>query len=422
MKEINQFNTRKWIRIALINFFIVAFAGVLLRYKINFPLPLINQKFLLHGHSHFAFVGWVSLALMAMMVNYLNQSGQAINYKKYHWLFIVNTVSAYGMLLAFILQGYAFVSISFSTLSIFVSYLFSYYYWKDLRSINDTQHVAIWFKSALLLLIASSAGPFTLAYLMASHNQSQILYTASIYFFLHFQYNGWFIFACFGLLFSFLNQIPDPRLLKSNRKLFLILISTIVPNYLLSLLGYQLPAYLYWIAVIAAVLQLGALFYGNTLLQAIRCSLHLKLSKMTAYLWSLASISFVLKLILQALSIVPYLGNFAFSFRSVVIGYLHLCFLGVISFFILGYFNELLLKNFTEPFAKKGKQLSKPGLFIFIAGVLLQEFLLLFQGLQAIIAQPVSNTGINLFFAAIVMAAGLAIIVANVKPLNYRLK
>lgn len=414
MKEINQFNTRKWIGIALINFFIVALAGVLLRYKINFPLPLINQKFLLHGHSHFAFVGWVSLALMATMVHYLTQSGQAINYKKYNWLFIVNTVSAYGMLLSFILQGYALFSITFSTLSIFVSYLFSYYYWKDLSKIKDTQHVAIWFKSALLLLMASSAGPFTLAYLMASHNQSQGLYAAAIYFFLHFQYNGWFIFACLGLLFSFLNQKPDPSFLKSNRRLFLILISTVVPNYLLSLLGYQLPAYIYWVAVTSAIIQLGALFYGNTLLQAIRCSPNLKLNKMTVYLWSLAFISFVLKLILQALSTVPYPGNFAFSFRPVVIGYLHLCFLGVISFFILGYFNELLIK--------KGKQLSKSGLFIFIAGVILQEFLLLFQGLQAIRAQPVSNTGINLFFAAIVMAAGLAIIVADVKPLHAHLK
>jgi hypothetical protein len=61
------FKTRLWIRIALINFCIVALAGVTLRYKINFPLPFINQKYLLRAHSHFAFDGWVAVALMALM-------------------------------------------------------------------------------------------------------------------------------------------------------------------------------------------------------------------------------------------------------------------------------------------------------------------------------------------------------------------
>ena len=402
MTELNQFNSRRWIRIALINFFVVALAGVLLRYKINFPLPLVDQKYLLHGHSHFAFVGWVSLALMAMMVRYLIKCGLVTNYKIYHWLLVVNTVSAYGMLFTFIIQGYALFSINFSTLSIFVSYLFSYYYWKDLRKVKDTQHIAVWFKFALLLLAISSAGPFALGYLMAGHNQNQDLYFAAIYFFLHFQYNGWFIFACFGLLFSYLKEMPDLECLGINKKLFLILISTVIPGYLLSLLGYKLPGYLYWPAAISAVVQLTALLYSYRVLQTIRRSFTIRFSKMTIYLWSLAYVSFGLKLILQALSVVPYFSNFAFSFRPVVISYLHLCFLGVISFFILGYFNELL--------AKQGSQLSKPGLFIFISGVLLQESLLLLQGLQAIWFQPISNTGILLFLSAIVMATGLAMI------------
>ncbi len=400
MIEFNQFNSRRWIRIALINFFVVALAGVLLRYKINFPLPLVNQKYLLHGHSHFAFAGWVSLALMAMMVRYLIKCGLVTNYKKYHWLLIVNTISAYGMLFTFIIQGYALFSITFSTLSIFVSYLFSYYYWKDLRKVKDIQHIAVWFKSSLLLLAVSSLGPLTLGYLMASHNQHQNLYFAAIYFFLHFQYNGWFIFACLGLLFSYLNETPDLQCLGINKKLFLIMISTVVPGYLLSLLGYKLPSYLYWTAAISAVLQLSALLYSYRLLQTIRRSFALRFSEMTRYLWSLAYISFGLKLILQALSAVPYFSNFAFSFRPVVISYLHLCFLGVVSFFILGFFNELL--------AKQGTQLNKPGLFIFISGVALQEFLLLFQGLQAIRFQPIFNTGILLFLSAVVMATGLA--------------
>ncbi|WP_449436872.1 hypothetical protein [Pedobacter steynii] len=144
---------------------------------------MIDQKFLLHGHSHFAFVGWVSLALMTLMVNYLTRSGIVTNYKKYHWVFLANTITAYGMLISFTVQGYALASITFSTLSIFVSYFFIFYYWKDLSGIKGNQHISNWFKFALVLLGISSIGPFMLAYLMANNIFIQDLYFSAIYFF-----------------------------------------------------------------------------------------------------------------------------------------------------------------------------------------------------------------------------------------------
>jgi hypothetical protein len=58
----------KWVGIALVNLSIVALLGVLLRCKQLFPLPFIQYKYLLHAHSHFAFGGWISLALLALMI------------------------------------------------------------------------------------------------------------------------------------------------------------------------------------------------------------------------------------------------------------------------------------------------------------------------------------------------------------------
>lgn len=397
----NQFNSRRWIIISLMNFFVVSVAGIILRYKINFPLPWVDQKFLLHGHSHFAFVGWISLALMALMVNYLSRSAIITNYKKYNWLFIANTISAYGMLIAFTAQGYALASITFSTLSIFVSYFFIFYYWKDLSGIKGDQHTSNWFKFALVLLGISSIGPFTLAYLMANRIFVQDLYFSAIYFFLHFQYNGWFLFACFGLLFSFVQQKEDMHLLKINRGLFLILALTVIPSYLLSILGLKVPAYLFWIAAISAIVQLSVVFYNYRLLEALRSRPDFSLNQMTAYLWTLAYISFALKIVLQSFSIIPYFADFAFSLRPVIVAYLHLCFLGVISFFILGCCNIVL--------ARVGRELNKTGLFIFISGVLLQEGALMVQALDAIAFNGVVHTGIVLFLAAVMMAVGLAI-------------
>ena len=66
-----QFSLQRWIRISLFNLLLVASIGVILRYKIAFALPFIDQKHLLHGHSHFAFAGWISQALMVLLVGYL---------------------------------------------------------------------------------------------------------------------------------------------------------------------------------------------------------------------------------------------------------------------------------------------------------------------------------------------------------------
>lgn len=403
--QLYQFNSSRWIKIALFNFLIVALAGIVLRYKINFSLPLINQKYLLQGHSHFALVGWVSLALMTLMIAYLIKHRLVTNYKKYQNLLVANTISAYGMLFTFILQGYALFSITFSTLSIFVSYFFIYYYWKDLKRLQEAQYIKIWFKSALLLLGISSIGPFGLAYLMANHSHVQEWYISAIYFFLHFQYNGWFLFACMGLLFSFLKTKNVLSFLKINRQLFFILALTVGPSYLLSLLGLKLPSYLYWVAVIAAVFQLVMLFFNHQLMLLIRNNI--TLTKMGGYLWSLVYVSFGLKIILQGLSVLPFLNEFAFTMRGVIIGYLHLSFLGIFSFFILGYFVEFL--------ANYDIELSKYGLLIFGFGVILQEVILMGQALDAIVFKSPSNTHIVLFVAAVIMAMGIGKILLSKK-------
>ena len=86
---------------------LVAFIGVILRYKIAFSLPFIDQKNLLHGHSHFAFAGWITQALMALLVACLSEQANKNFFQKYRWILYANLVTAYGMLVAFLIQGYA---------------------------------------------------------------------------------------------------------------------------------------------------------------------------------------------------------------------------------------------------------------------------------------------------------------------------
>jgi hypothetical protein len=389
---------------------VVALAGITLRYKINFPLPAVNQKYLLHAHSHFAFVGWVSVALMALMVNYLQQHDVITNYKKYRWILIANCVAAYAMFVSFIIEGYAVFSITFSTLSIFISYFFIFNFWRDLNKVKDNSYAPKWFKTALILWAFSSLGAFSLAYLMGNHIMVQDYYFAAIYFFLHFQYNGWFLFVCFGLLFSYLYKKDFLPTVAINKRLFIIMALTVVPTYFLSILWLKLPKILDWIADISGVLQLLVLIYFIRLFPAVKKKFPRKITKTTRYLWIMASIAFILKIVLQMLSIIPFLSHYAFGFRPIIIGYLHLSFLGIISFFILGFINEVLIRF--------NRQLSKVGVLIFVIGVLVQEIILMFQGLEVIEFEPLPYANLILFYAAIVIGTGLIWMAVSVNKVS----
>ena len=202
------FNSKFWLKFSLLNLLIVAVIGLLMRYKIGFEFPFLDQKHLQHSHSHFAFSGWISHTLMVLMIVYLEKRTKNIENRlteKYSSILTANLICAYGMLVFFIIQGYGLISIVFSTSSIIVSCVFAYYFVKDLKLISDDDLSKNWFKAALFFNVISSFGTFALAYMMITKNIHQEEYLASIYYYLHFQYDGWFYFACMGLFFHLLD-------------------------------------------------------------------------------------------------------------------------------------------------------------------------------------------------------------------------
>mgnify|MGYP000945526006 CR=1 FL=1 len=128
-----KFNAKFWLKFSLVNLLIVALIGLLMRYKIGFYFPFLDQKHLQHSHSHFAFSGWISHTLMVLMVAFLGKKGLRKKelengFGVYNKILIANLICAYGMLVFFIIQGYGAFSILFSTGSIIVSCFFGYYF------------------------------------------------------------------------------------------------------------------------------------------------------------------------------------------------------------------------------------------------------------------------------------------------------
>lgn len=388
---------QRWIRVALLNLMIVALIGVILRYKIAFYLPYIQQKHLLHGHSHFAFAGWITQVLMTLLVGYLHIKKDETAFSRYKWLLYANLLTAYGMLIAFPIEGYGPVSIVISTLSVFVSYVFGVKYWKDLnkRMIKDT--AARWFKAAVLFNALSSLGAFALAFMMVNHISNQNAYLAAEYFYLHFQYNGWFFFGCMGLLTANLlhSGIPDAKL----KEIFRLFTWSLVPAYLLSTLWMKLPVWIYIIVIAAAIMQVLALVQLIRLLKNKSREIMTQAPGISKNILLLSAIALTVKLLLQLGSVIPSLSDLAFGFRPIVIGYLHLVLLGVISLFLIGYI-----------FAEKLIALTvivKTGLIIFTGGIVLNEILLMTQGVSALSYILVPAINEMLFGAALIMFSGL---------------
>ncbi len=392
------FNTKRWIEIALINFCIVAAAGLTMRYKINFSLPAVDQRYLMHAHSNFAFVGWVAIALMTLMVRHLIRHNVETNYKKYNWILLADVFVSYGMFIAFTIQGYDFWANTFSILTIVISYFFIYIYWKDLNRVKDKNYSTPWLKTALALWAISSLGAVWLAYLLANRIMIQDLYFEALYFFLHFQYNGWFLFVCFGIFFSYM-QRQGFNIGKLSKQLFWIMTILVGPSYFLSVFWLKLPAIFHWTAMASGVLEVFVLIYFIKVLVRVVREKTLRFHSSTKWLWSLVSIAFIIKIALQMLSIIPYLSHFAFGYRPVVVGYLHLSFIGVTSLFIFGYINEFIHRF-------KGR-VSGIGALLFVGGFILQELVLMFQGLEAMNVEPVKSANIILFWCAVAMLAGL---------------
>lgn len=398
---------KRWFSVALFNLMILAGIGLLLRCKIVFPIEFIDQKHLLHGHSHFAFSGWVSQALMTLIIASVYNKTSEYPRPVFRRILLFNLIASYGMLITFIIQGYGPFSIFFSTASIFISYFFAIRIWKDLPTDKEQKTRNFLFRSALVFNAISSIGAFALATMMATHTIHQNWYLASVYFFLHFQYNGWFMMTCFGLFFCLLENWKLQS--AGNHRIAQLMVLSCIPAYFLSTLWMDLPVWLYAIIVAAAFTQMTAWFVLLKSCYRNRTAIRSNISFEVYVILMLVAVAMSIKLILQLGSTIPSLADWAFGFRPIVIGYLHLVLLGIISLFIIA---MGLQQNFI---LNSHKTIS--GIMLFIGGIFLNEILLMTQGVAAISMMLIPFVNELLLIPALVMLLGIIRILITNKPL-----
>lgn len=357
---------QRYVKIPLFFFFIAATAGLLLRWHFISPLENLRYPFLLHTHSHIMFLGWVFNTLYLGYVESYVKSSWA---SRYRWIFILLQILVLAMSVSFPLQGYGIFSITFSTLHTLLAVVFVVRFLRDLKQTSVNPSISSWFvKSSLGFFLLSSAGPFALGFIMANGLGQSNWYYFAVYYYLHFQYNGFFLFGIFGLFFKLLEerQVVINRT-EALRVGYVMAIAT-SPAYLLSVLWAN-PGWIFnFIGFLAAGLQVIALILFTRILWSVRNSMKEIFNPFSLILLRIVLISLYIKITLQLLSAFPQIASLAYEIRTFVIAYLHLVLLGIISLFLLFWYVE---KGFIH--ANK----VKPAFRLFLGGLTGMEALLI---------------------------------------------
>lgn len=361
----------QWIKVALLSFLVAGLLGLSLRigFITGFP-DWLRYRYVLHAHSHVAMLGWLFSAFLILTISLFQLDSN--HYKKLFWIIQISVV---GMMVFFPIQGYGFVSITFTTLHLLTSYWFMWKVNQDLnkRPKEKDDYSILFLKTAFLFFFVSTLGIWALGPLMTSEWKGTAVYYAAVQFFLHFQFNGWFIFGIFGFFLKFLSDqkisFHSPYIIRFYR----LLIISCVLTYALAVSWSTPDMFIFWTNSAGVLIQLIALYYLIRILRQVYSTLLPKLNIWTRFAWIVALIGFVVKIVIQGMVAIPALAKISYTIHNFVIGFIHLNLLGIISFFILGIFHQNRLYELDSISRKLG-------ILLIFSGILGSEAILFGQG------------------------------------------
>ncbi len=360
---------QKHTRIALLYFLMIALLGVWLRLFFVFRMPDgFNFNNFLHAHSHTALLGWIYMGLATLIYRmYVDEGAKKGNYR---WIFLLANISALGMLISFPIQGYALYSISFSTLYLITSYIFTGFINRNVADKYRRSKSFIMIKMGLFYLVLSSLGIWAVGPVAATQGSDSDWFKYVLYFFLHFLYSGFFFSTLIGILFHTLEEsnieIPE----KMFTRFFYFLHFGILFSYILSVLwtGPRLPFYI--IGTTGAIMQIYGYYIFYRLVRPHLTYLKDKFGSFFYFFLQMAWVLLVIRIFMQLASALPYFAELAFKYRDFIIGYLHMVFLGIVIPVML-----IFLQYF------KLMYLSRKAFILFLSTVFVTEILIFYRAI-----------------------------------------
>ncbi len=309
--------------VAWIFFTVAAGLGFLLRWQVIWPLPGIDYGNVLHAHSHVAFLGWVFNAFFALAVRLFVPSGHE---RKYAVLFVVTQAAVIGMLIAFPLQGYARESIVFSTAHMVCAAVFIIWLLRE-NEASPTIRLYLW--AAGIFLLISSLGPLALGPLMVAGMRASPWYDFAVAYYLHFQYNGWFLLFLMAAVLQAMGRQGGRAFEAPARRASGWLVAGCVLTLAVSALPMRPPAWVFVAAALGAVAQCVGCYQFVRAVCGPERLFQGRGERLLAWLASLALAAFLLRTLLLALAAWPGLIGLVTNHFTIIV-FMHLVFLGTV--------------------------------------------------------------------------------------------
>lgn len=358
-----------YMEIPLFNFFLAACCGLILRYAFVEEISWLNYKNLMHAHSHVAMLGWAYLILAFFI---WKNFAPEVNRKIYSSLFWTGEVSVLGMLFSFPVEGYGIFSITFSTIFLLSALYFLWLVFRTQSAQNGPAIILL--KTAIIWFFVSTIGVWAMGPIMVTKNGGSIYYYMAIQFFLHFQFNGWFTFVVLALFFQQLKHLNITFAENNFKKFYYLLVVSCVLTFALAVSWADPEEALFFGNSLGVIIQLLALFYFlKTINATVRSALRQHIQSFAFKFYAIAFISFVVKIIIQSVVVIPSLAVVSYTIRLYVLGFIHLIMLGAITSFVLGY-------GFSNNLMRYKEGLPRMGWILLLSGFIFTEIILFGQG------------------------------------------
>jgi hypothetical protein len=353
-------------KIALYFFMAIALLGLILRMVPVFSI-VINFSNFLHAHSHVAFLGWLHGAFISF-VSYIFLKDK-LHSKYFQFIYWFTIANVFGMYFSFPIQGYKFFSILFLSLFLVSTYLFLHYFFKHKKDVDLYPATYKFIKGGLWLQFLSSLSPWSLVFIIKLFGKKSAFYKFDIFYYLHFQYNGWFLFAFIGLTMYLLERRNITICATKVKQIYQLLMIAVFFGYFYNTLWDQ-PGYLYnGLSIIGGAAEIVALFILLKILQQYYHYLQHSISDFSYKILTIVLITLFVKAVLQFMGSFQYYADLSYHIRDFIIGYLHIITLGIFTPFLLVLASELAFIN-----------LNKKAFYTFFSGYLFIEALLFLRG------------------------------------------
>jgi len=394
---------QKQFQIALYFFVAIALLGLILRTVPVYSLPVKYSNYL-HAHSHVAFLGWLHGAFISFIsFIFLKDRLNTWGYKFIYFFTVTNVI---GMYFSFPVQGYKFFSILFLSFFLIGTYFYTYYFFKYKQ--NNMRYPATYrfVKAGLILQIISSISPWSLGAVIKFLGKESPYYKYDIFYYLHFQYNGWFLFAAVALVLYLLENRNISLPPQKVKLLYWFLLSAVFLGYFSNTLWNRPGIIFNILSLLGGASEIGAFFVLLLIFKRYYHYLEHSVSVFSYKVLIIVFFTFMLKAVLQFMGSFQYYADLSYQIRDFIIGYLHLIMLGIFTPLLLVLANEL-------EFVK----ISKSGFYIFYSGFLITETLIFTRAVLTWFTLSFSGYTFNflLFIFTLWMFSGITWLVFDTK-------